>query len=281
MDTPSTISAKGFFVLVASLLAIPMPSGWAQEVETLELATSVVHPLTARLGSACLIELPVEPVATNVGDAQMWLIEKAERTVSLKPIQAGARDTTLAILTRQGTLNFAVHLGSASEPFTQNIRVTKILDDSKPWGEPATLAQETAAERMIRELRIAQNYHALKDVRSPELREVESSTQLREEETPTHACSLLQSFRFRDSRHIVLHFILKNKLAMPLFFETRKTTVSVAETLFAPLAVSLGQNPILPGGSSENFIILDGSQGLSPRNAFSILLEPIDSTRAP
>ncbi|MDD2710101.1 MAG: TrbG/VirB9 family P-type conjugative transfer protein, partial [Verrucomicrobiae bacterium] len=151
----------------------------AQEVQTFDMPTGVVHPINARLGSASLIQLPVEPLATNIGDPEMWKVEKADKLVSIKPVQAGIRDTSLAIVTRQGTLNFALHLAPDSEQFTQMARITKILDDAKPAAPLSQSAgQETLADVIIREIRIAQNFYALSSVNSPDLRDVEQFTQL-------------------------------------------------------------------------------------------------------
>lgn len=260
----------------ASVLALGILSGvfpsLAQEVETLELSTGTVHPLLARIGSACLIQLPVEPVATNVGDAQLWMVERTERHVSLKPVNVTAKDTTLAILTRQGTLNFAVHLAPEGMPFTQMVRVTRIVDDSKPLPPVQSGSQETPVDILVREIRVAQNYYALKQVHAKELHDVEQVTHLRETGTVRAGCTLLQVFRFRDTRHLVLHFITENKTAEPLSFDHRQTTVSAGDAFFVPLAVSLGGTSLPPKASAENFIVLDGSNGLSPRNLFDILL---------
>ncbi|MDD2710100.1 MAG: hypothetical protein PHV34_19120, partial [Verrucomicrobiae bacterium] len=87
-----------------------------------------------------------------------------------------------------------------------------------------------------------------------------------------HTCTLLQTFRFRDTRHIILHFTTQNRQTVPLSFAHRQTTVNVGDTLFAPVAVSLGSNPLAPKASSENFIVLDGANGLSPRQKFNIFL---------
>jgi hypothetical protein len=258
----------------------------AQEVQTLELTTSVVHPLTARLGSACLIQLPVEATATNVGDPAMWLVEKQDRLVSIKAQQAIAKDTTLAVVTRQGTISFSVHLAPDSEPFTQMVRVTRIVDDSKPLtASPRAAAPETLANIVIREIRIAQNYYALKMAKSPDLREVEQFTQLRECGNHVHDCTLLQTFRFRDTRHVLLHFVTRNQTENPMAFAHRQTTVRVGDTIFAPVAISLGSNPLSPKASAENFIILNGANGLSPRQKFDIDLvveaQPATSADAP
>jgi len=252
----------------------------AQEVETLELSTGVVHPITARIGNACLIQLPVEAVATNVGDAQLWMVERAERNVSIKPVNAAVKDTNLSILTRQGTLSFSVHLAPDSEPFTQMVRVTKIVDDSKPLPPTQMGSQETLADIIIHEIRTAQNYYAMKQVNDPELRDVEQITQLRESGTPRCGCTLLQVFRFRNSRHLVLHFITENKTSSPVAFDHRRTTVTVGDTIFAPMAVSLGKNTLPPQSSAENFVVLDGQNGLSPRNNFNILLVETTITTA-
>ncbi len=214
----------------------------------------------------------MEPVATNVGDPQMWLVERTERLVSIKPVQVGARDTNLAVITRQGTLNFSVHLVSDNAPFTQMVRVTRIVDDSKPLPPITATHQENPAETIIREIRIAQNYYALKRVNSPSVHDVEQVTQMLEGKTLHHSCILLQTFRFRDSRHLLLHFVTKNHDFAPISFDTRQATVAVGETFFAPLAVSLGNNPMNPNSQSENFIVLDGSNGLSPRQKFDIHL---------
>jgi hypothetical protein len=251
----------------------------AQEVQTVELYTSDVHPLNARLGSACLIQLPVEPVATNVGDPAMWLVEKSERLVSIKPLQDTARETNLAIATRQGTVNFSVKPAPATEPFTQMVRVTRIVDDSKPL-PPQQPPSETLAETVIREIRIAQNYYALKFVGSPDLRNVEQWTIMRRDEARTHALALLQSFRFRDSRHVVLHFITENRTDLPVPFDHRKTVVRLGDTFLVPIAVSLGKATLSPNRSAENFVVLDGSNGLSHRQAFEILL-PIPTPPSP
>ncbi len=253
----------------------------AQEVRTLELSTSVVQPITARLGNASIIQIPIEPVATNVGDPQMWLTEKAEKLVSIKPIQAGARDTNLAIITRQGTLNFSVHLAPDTEPFTQMVRVTRIVDDSKPLSPASSNRSETLAETIVQEIRTAQNYYALKQVNAGELHDVEQFTQMHETDTQNHSCTLLQSFRFRESRHVLLHFITENKSASPVSFDPRRTTVRIGETLFSPMAVSLGRTTLPPKGSAENFIILDGSNGLSPQQKFEILLVETTDSPAP
>lgn len=257
----------------------------AQEVQTLELATRDVHPLAVRLGNAAVIQLPVEPVATHIGDPAMWLVEKTERLVSIKPLQAGARDTNLALVTRQGTLSFSVHLAGENEPFTPMIRVTRILDDSKPLPPVPVSLPESLAFTVIQEIRIAQNYSALKQAGAPEVREVEFFFQMFTRTTKSYACTLLQSFRFRDTRHLVLHFLMENRGDEPLTFDHRRALVRVGETFFAPLAVSLGRNPLPPQAMSENFLFLDGSTGLSPRQAFEILLtatEPsLASTKQP
>jgi hypothetical protein len=268
MAMRSSISAKLFLAAWSLWLA----TSSAQEVQTLELATSAVHPLTARLGNACLIQLPAEPLTTNVGDPQMWLVEKAERLVSIKPTHAAVRDTNLAVVTRQGTLNFFVHLAPDTDPFTQMVRITRIVDDSKPLPPAQGPAQDTLADAVIREIRVAQNYYALKQVNAPELRDVEQFTQMRETETRSHRCTLLQTFHFRGTRHIVLHFLMQNRTEAALTFDHRKTIVSIGETLFAPTAVSLGRTTLPPKASAESFIVLDGSNGLSPRQVFEILL---------
>ncbi len=271
---------KTFVKLLSPFLFLPTLF-YGQEVQTLELSTGVVHPIAARLGNASIIQVPMEPVATNVGDPQMWLVERAERLVSIKPVQAGARDTNLAVITRQGTLNFSVHLASDTAPFTQMVRITRIADDSKPLPSPASNKWEAPAEIIIREIRIAQNYHALKQVNSPELRDVEQVTQMFESKMLRHSCVLLQSFRFRETRHLVLHFVTENKSTAPLTFDTRQTTAGAGETFFAPLAVSLGNNPIAPNGRSENFLVLDASNGFSPRQKFNIQLVEISTPPAP
>ncbi|MDD2709228.1 MAG: TrbG/VirB9 family P-type conjugative transfer protein [Verrucomicrobiae bacterium] len=252
---------------------------FAQEVQTVDLYTSQIHPLNARLGCACIIQLPVEPIATNVGDPVLWLVEKAERLVSIKPTQDNARDTTLAIVTRSGTINFAVHFAAQMEPFTPMVRVTKIIDDSKPLPfQPAT-AQETLAEIFTREIRIVQNFHALQMVNSPDLRNLEHWTLMYETQNKTQHCTLLQTFRFRDTRHVILHFLTQNRAKTPLAFDVRHTTVSLGETLFNPIAISLGNSTLPPKRTSENFVILDGSNGLSHRQNFEIFpteIQPID-----
>lgn len=246
-------------------------SSLAQEVQTIELYTGDIHPLNARLGSACLIQLPVEPVATNVGDPALWLVEKSERLVSIKPTQETARETNLAIVTRQGTLNFMVRPVTAAEPFTQMVRVTRIIDDSKPL-PPQQQSPETFAETVIREIRVAQNYYALKFADSPDLRNVEQWTVLRETGNSNHRCTLLQTFRFRDTRHVILHFITENRTGKPVSFDHRHAAVRLNDTFFVPMAVSLGKATLQPKASAENFIILDGSNGLSHRQPFEILL---------
>ncbi len=292
MATPSPMSDNLTFLVV---FLLPYPTLWlldqrpekllvflapwllltaahAQEIQTLELSTGEVHPLTVRIGNACLIQLPVEPIATNVGDPVAWLVEKSERIVSIKPTQETARDTNLAIVTRQGTLSFSVHLASNTEACTQMVRVTKIIDDSRPLPAQVREPQETLADTIIREIRIARNYYALKTVNSPELKGVEQFTQMRETGGKSCACILLQTFRFRDTRHLILHFVTENRSTQAITFDVRKTMVSLGDTFFAPAAVSLGRNPLPPKASAENFIILDGSNGLSPRQLFDISL---------
>jgi hypothetical protein len=248
----------------------------AQEVQTVELYTSDVHPLNARLGSACLVQLPVEPVATNVGDPAMWLVEKSEKLVSIKPVQDAALETNLAIVTRQGTLNFSVRPVPAAESFTQMVRVTKIIDDSKPF-PPQSQPPESFAETVIREIRVAQNYYALKFAGSPELRNVEQWTVMRGDEATTHSITFLQTFRFRDSRHVLLHFLTVNRTEAAVSFAPRKTIVRLGDTFFAPVAVSLGRTTLPPGRSAENFVILDGASGLSHRQEFEIFLPATSS----
>ncbi|MDD2709087.1 MAG: hypothetical protein PHV34_13965 [Verrucomicrobiae bacterium] len=248
---------------------------FAQEVQTVELYTSQVHPLNARLGCACIIQLPAEPIATNVGDPALWLAEKAERLVSIKPTQDNARDTTLAIVTRAGTINFAVHFAAQTEPFTPMVRVAKIIDDSKPLPFQSATAPETPAEIFTREIRISQNFHALQTVNSPDLRNVEHWTLMREIQNKTQHCTILQTFRFRDTRHVVLHFLTQNRSKTPLAFDIRRITVSLGETLFNPIAASLGSPTLPPKRSSENFVVLDGSNGLSHRQDFEIFLAEI------
>jgi hypothetical protein len=216
----------------------------------------------------------------------MWLVEKQDRLVSIKAQQAIAKDTTLAVVTRQGTISFSVHLAPDSEPFTQMVRVTRIVDDSKPLtASPRAAAPETLANIVIREIRIAQNYYALKMAKSPDLREVEQFTQLRECGNHVHDCTLLQTFRFRDTRHVLLHFVTRNQTENPMAFAHRQTTVRVGDTIFAPVAISLGSNPLSPKASAENFIILNGANGLSPRQKFDIDLvveaQPATSADAP
>lgn len=247
-------------------------AAYAQDVQILELSTSEVHPLIARIGNTCLIQLPVEPIGTNVGDPQMWLVEKSERIVSIKPLQVSARDTNLAVITRQGMLNFLVHLAPDSENFTQTIRVTRIVDDSKPLPSQQSNSQQTLADIIIHEIRVAQNYYALKLAGSPELREVEQFTQLHETGTKTYSCNLLQTFRFRDTRHLILHFVTENKSEVPISFDQCRTIINIGDTLFTPMAVSLGKISLQPKGSAENFIVLDGSNGLSHRQEFNIML---------
>lgn len=267
--------AKPYLVLLLPLCV------HAQDVQTLELSTSEVHPLTARIANATLIQLPVEPVATNVGDPAAWLVEKSERIVSIKPTQEGARDTNLAIVTRQGTLNFSVHLAPDVEPFTQTVRVTKIMDDSRPMQSQAKETQETLADIIIREIRIAQNYYALKTANAPDLKDVEQFTEMLETGDARCACTLLQAFRFRDTRHLVLHFVTENRSQASITFDHRKTTVSLGETAFVPTAVSLGKSTLAPKSSAENFIILDGTSGLSHRQKFNIMLVESPSAPAP
>ena len=253
--------------------------GYSQDVQTFELFTSEVHPLFAKLGNACLIQLPFEPIATNVGDPAMWLVEKIDRTVSVKPINEGARDTNLAIVTRSGTLNFSIHLVADTEPYTQMIRITKVIDDSKPLPKEEEHIQETLADTIIREIRIAQNYYALKTVNSPDLKNVEQFIQMHDSGNKNHHCVLLQSFRFRDTRHILLHFITENKGDTRITFDQRRTTVSIGITIFTPIAVSLGKTTLERrghGSSAENFLVLDGDNGLSPHQKFNILLPEIN-----
>ena len=285
-DSPlgATLPRRGLLLFVFLLTAHgSLLTAFPQEVQTLDLATRDIHPLAVRLGNAAVIQLPVEPVATHVGDPTMWLVEKTERLVSIKPIQTGARDTNLALVTRQGTLSFSVHLAGENEPFTPMIRVTRILDDSKPLPPVSSSLPESLAATVIREIRIAQNYSALKQAGAPEIREVEFFFQMFIRATKSHACTLLQSFRFRDTHHLVLHFLMENRGDEPLTFDPRRTLVRVGETFFAPLAVSLGQNPLPAKGMSENFLLLDGSTGLSPRQAFEILLpaNPSDTEAHP
>lgn len=255
--------------------------GYSQDVQTFEVFTSEVHPLFAKLGNACLVQLPMEPIATNVGDPAMWLVEKIERTVSIKPINEGAHDTNLAIVTRGGTLNFSIHLVADTEPYTQMIRITKVTDDSKPLPREEQHSSETLADTIIREIRIAQNYYALKTVNSPDLKNVEQFIQMHDSGNKNHHCVLLHSFRFRDTRHIILHFITENKGDNRITFDQRRTVVSIGDTLFAPIAVSLGKTTLEcrgHGSSAENFLILDGDSGLSPRQKFNILLPEIPNT---
>ena len=273
-STPARRRLRGpawvfLLTLAYSLQPIPLQS---QEIQTLELATHDVHPLAVRLGNAAVIQLPVEPIGTHVGDPAMWLVEKTEKLVSIKPVQSGARDTNLALVTRQGALSFSVHLAGENEPFTPMVRVTRILDDSKPLPPVPTTAPESLASAVIREIRLTQNYAALKQVGAPDVREVEFFFQMSTRTTKSHACTLLQSFRFRDTRHVVLHFLTENRQETSLEFDSRHSLVRVGEVFFAPLAVSLGRNPLPPKGTSENFLVLDGSAGLSPRQAFEILL---------
>lgn len=274
---PSSTFGSLSFVICYLLLSV---CAQAQEVQTIELYTSQVQLLNARLGNACLIQLPVEPIATNVGDPTTWLVEKSERLVSIKPIQEMARDTNLAIVTRQGTVSFSIRLGSQSEPFTQMTRITKIVDDSKPLPPQSPVTNETLAETIIREMRIAQNYYALKTANSPELRNVDQWTLMRETERKTYRCTVLQTFRFRDTRHAVLHFITENQGETPLAFDARKTTVNLGDTLFAPVAVSFGQSTLAPKRSAEHFIVLDGANGLSHRQEFNILLVVVEQPPA-
>jgi hypothetical protein len=257
---------------ISLLLLLLSTLGRAQEIQTIDLATSEVHPITAKVGNTCMIQLPVEAIATNVGDPVSWFVEKTERIVSIKPVQEGIRDTNLAIVTRQGVLNFSIHLAGSDERFTQSVRITKIVDDSKPLTLPSTQAQETLADTIIREIRIAQNYYALKSVHSREIANVEQKTHVREMGNSSYGCALLQSFRFPDTRHVVLHFITENKTELPITFDRRKTVVNIGDTFFAPIAVSLGNATLQPKRSSENFIILDGSNGLSPHQHFNIIL---------
>ena len=268
MDTSLQTLVKSLLIL----LAVFAPALHAQEVQTLELATSTVHPINARLGTASLIQVPLEIIATNVGDPASWLVEKTERLVSIKPTQVGAQETNLAIVTRQGTLSFAVKMAGEKKPFTQIVRIIKIIDDSKPLPPLAQAAQESLSEIIIRELKTVQNYHALKTVNASEIKEVEQFTVLDEEEIGSHRITLLETFRFRDSRHLVLHFIVENKSDTAISFDHRKIVVALGQTLLSPVAVSLGCANLYPGRRSENFIVLDGSNGLSHRQIFKILL---------
>ena len=280
-STPTAMQLRMFgnvtvFLLMAYNFLITF--GYSQDVQTFELFTSEVHPLFAKIGNACLIQLPFEPIATNVGDPMMWMVEKIERTVSVKPISEGARDTNLAIVTRGGTLNFSIRLVPDTEPYTQMIRITKVIDDSSVLPKEEQRSSETLADIIIQEIRIAQNYYALKTVNSPDLKNVEQFIQMHDSGNKNHHCVLLQSFRFRDTRHILLHFITENNGEKPLTFDQRRTTVSIGDTLFAPIAVSLGKTTLEPhghGSSAENFLVLDGGSGLSPHQKFNILLPEI------
>lgn len=276
MATSSTAIINRLCALVLLVFCIP---AIAQEVETVELTTSTVHPIHARIGNASLIQLPVEAIATNVGDPGTWMVEKLGKIVSVKQKSEAARDTTLAVVTREGTLNFAVHVAGVNEAFTQTIRITKVYDDSKPLQAATTnTSSETLSDVIIREIRIAQNYYALKQVNSKELQNLDQSTQMREIGNDVLSCYLLQTFRFRDTRHIILHFVTQNKVSQTLSFDQRRTTVSVADTLFAPVAVSLGRSSLEPSASAENFIVLNGDNGLSPFQKFNIFVPTYYST---
>ncbi len=260
--------------LLAGLL-VAAATARGQEVITTEMTTSEVRTLMARVQHATLIQLPVEPLATCVGDPSQWLIEKQDRWVSIKPIVQGPNETTLGIITRIGTLNFIIKPVGDSQAFTQNFRVTAIQDDSKPL-PPAQTSRaddgENRADIFIREIRIAQNYFALLQTQSPMTKNVQHHVLLRDTSTPDLKVSLLQTFRFLDTRDVLLHFTIKNISKETVRLSSRETTVSLQKTIFAPKSVSLGATQIPPGRSTENFIILDGTLGLNPNQPFEINL---------
>ncbi len=260
--------------LCLAFFAAGVASG--QEVITTEMTTSEVRTLMARVQHATLIQLPVEPLATSVGDPSQWLVEKQDRWVSIKPIVQGPSETTLGIITRIGTLNFIIKpVVGDGQAFTQNLRVTAIQDDSKPLPPVQTSHAEGGENRaaiFIREIRVAQNYFALLQTRSPMTKNVQHHVLLKDTSTPDLKVSLLQTFRFLDTRDILLHFTIKNISKEALNISSRETTVSLQKTIFAPKAVSLGATEIPPGRSTENFIVLDGTLGLNPNQPFEINL---------
>lgn len=243
----------------------------AGEVETIDFSLEKSYPITAKTGNSSLIQLPMEPLATNVGDPSSWLVEKMEKVVSIKPIQKDAPDTNLAILTRQGTLNFSVRLANETESCTHMVRVSQIVDAHQTL--PPNQAQaETLANVVIREIRIAQNFYALKQVDSPEIKEIEHLVQAQTSRDEKHSCTLLQTFRFKDARHVLLHFITENTSDKPIHFDCRRTLVLAGDTVFVPLSVSLGKNTLNPKSSVESFIVLNGGSGLRLTNSFKVVL---------
>lgn len=246
-----------------------------QEVITTEMTTSEVRTIMARVQHATLIQLPVEPLATSVGDPSQWLVEKQDRWVSIKPIVQGASETNLGVITRVGTLNFIIKPVGDSQAFTQNLRVTAIQDDSKPLPPIQATSADSGENRMdsfVHEIRVAQNYFALLQTHSPMAKNVQQHILLKDTSTPALKVSLLQTFRFLDTRDVLLHFTAKNISKQTVFLSIGETTVFLQHTIFAPKAVSLGSTQIPPGRSTENFVVLDGSLGLNPNQPFEINL---------
>jgi hypothetical protein len=274
MATPSPMfpaSIKFILLIAILLLLVLILRARAQEIKTMDLSTEDNYPLTVRLGSACLIELPTEPITTSVGDPAMWYIETNGNFVSVKPIQKEARDTSLAIVTRAGTVNFSLSVVPDSQPFTQGIRVNRITSRSRlPAGRQPP--SESLAEVLIREIKVAKNWYGYKTANRPEVQRVQEVKILSEREEEHCRVITLQAFRFQETGHVLLHFLTENTGKEFIAIDHRKTVVTVGEVPFIPISVSLGKQVLRPGASAQNFLVLNGGNGLSLKNDFKIHL---------
>ena len=223
-----------------------------QEDDILKINTSI--------GFTTVLEFSDKPTMVTTGDSSLLQIEvpKNSKDVLIKALRDSG-ETNLFVFTPKQRFNYKVIVNNQ-----QN--VDYVVDVQKSISNKKT---STAKMPVSQLLKMAQNYHILKDTKQINGKIFTQKDLFTQFENPFIKLKIIESFVNKSPHYLILHFVIHNKQVIPIKLNEQKTNVYVNGQKFRPSYVVFDSGTLESKKETDGWLILEDTY-ISLNNQFTI-----------